>query len=161
MARRTAAPAPPHPPVRERSTSKHIIVRKGHWVAHQTASDVVHVGESVSVAVLDVDLVRERVALSLKAMRQDPVPQLLPQVGQITHGVVTKLVPFGAIVRIEDREDGFEDFAHLTELAEGHVDRPEDVVQVGDTLAVKIVNVDPPRRRITLSHVRALTPEEH
>ncbi|MFI1282398.1 S1 RNA-binding domain-containing protein [Streptomyces sp. NPDC020858] len=49
---------------------------------------------------------------------------------------------------------------HLSELAEGHVSQPEDVVQVGDTLTVKIVDVDLPRRRIILSHLQALAPGE-
>ncbi|OKI43485.1 hypothetical protein A6A29_09240 [Streptomyces sp. TSRI0281] len=86
--------------------------------------------------------------------------QFLQQVGQITNGVVTKLVPLGAFVRIEDREDGLEGLVHLTELAEGHVDRPEDFVEVGDRLTVKILGIDLPRRRITLSHLQAFAPGE-
>ncbi|WP_371575761.1 S1 RNA-binding domain-containing protein [Streptomyces sp. NBC_01314] len=130
------------------------------WRRINHPSDIVSVGQRVSAEILGVDLVSERVSLSLKALQEDPMPQFLQQVGQITNGVVTKLVPVGAFVRIEDREDGLEGLVHLTELAEVHVDRPEDVVQVGDTLTVKIVDVDLPRRRITLSHLQALAPRE-
>ncbi|WP_328946850.1 S1 RNA-binding domain-containing protein [Streptomyces sp. NBC_00250] len=130
------------------------------WRPFDHPSDVVAVGQEISAEILDVDLVRERVPLSLKALQEDPMPQFIEQVGHITKGVVTKLVPFGVFVRIEDRENGLEGFVHLTELAEeGHVERPEEVVQVGDSLAVKILEVDPPRRRITLSHLRTRTGE--
>ncbi|GGK98881.1 S1 RNA-binding domain-containing protein [Nocardia jinanensis] len=80
----------------------------------------------------------------------------MQQVGQIVRGRVTKLVPFGAFVRIEDRRDGFEGLVHNTELAAGQVDKPEDIVQVGDDLRVKIIDVDPKRRRITLSRKQAI-----
>ncbi|MFJ9576169.1 S1 RNA-binding domain-containing protein [Streptomyces sp. NPDC101191] len=130
------------------------------WRRFDHPSDVVSVGQEISAEILDVDLVRERVPLSLKALKEDPMPQFIQQVGQITSGVVTKLVPFGAFVCVEDREDGLEGLVHLSELAEGGVNRPEDVVQVGDTLTVKIVDVDLPRRRITLSRLQALAPGE-
>ncbi|WP_225840371.1 S1 RNA-binding domain-containing protein [Streptomyces sp. NK08204] len=130
------------------------------WRRFDHPSDVVAVGQEISAEILDVDLVRERVPLSLKALQEDPMPPFVQQVGQTVTGVVTKLVPFGAFVRIEDREDGLEGLVHLSELAEGHVVRPEDVVQVGDTLTVKVVEVDLPRRRITLSHLQALAPGE-
>ncbi|MFJ3926768.1 S1 RNA-binding domain-containing protein [Streptomyces sp. NPDC090022] len=130
------------------------------WRRFEHPSDIVTVGQEISAEILDVDLVRERVSLSLKALQEDPMPQFVQQVGQTVTGVVTKLVPFGVFVRIEDREDGLEGLVHVTELAEGHVVRPEDVVQVGDTLTVKIVEVDLPRHRITLSHLQALAPGE-
>lgn len=126
------------------------------WRPFSHPSDVVSFGQEISAEILDVDLVRERVPLSLKALQEDPMPKVLQQVGRTVAGVVTRLVPFGAFVRIEDREDGLEGLVHLTELTEGHADRPEDVVQVGDTLTVRIVDVDLPRRRITLSHRQAL-----
>ncbi|MFF7181160.1 S1 RNA-binding domain-containing protein [Streptomyces sp. NPDC008121] len=130
------------------------------WRPFEHPSDIVAIGQEISAEILDVDLVRERVVLSLKALHKDPMPSFVRQVGQITNGVVTKLVPFGAFVRIEDREDGLEGLVHLTELADGHAVRPEDVVQVGDALTVKIVEVDPSRRRITLSHRQALASGE-
>ncbi|WP_406335716.1 S1 RNA-binding domain-containing protein [Streptomyces sp. NBC_00203] len=130
------------------------------WRHIDHPSDVVAVGQRISTEILDVDLVRERVPLSLKALQEDPMLRFIQQVGKVTTGVVTKLVPFGAFVRVEDGADGLEGLVHVTELAEGRADRPEDVVQVGDPLPVKVIEVDPPRRRITLSHLQALTTEE-
>ncbi|WP_234363519.1 S1 RNA-binding domain-containing protein [Streptomyces sp. TN58] len=130
------------------------------WRRFDHPSEIVSVGQEISAEILDVDLVRERVPLSLKALQRDPMPPFVQQVGRTVIGVVTELVPFGAFVRIEDGEGGLEGLVHLSELAEGHVNGPEEVVQVGDLLAVKIVDVDLPRRRITLSHLQALSPGE-
>ncbi|MGH3390956.1 MAG: S1 RNA-binding domain-containing protein [Actinomadura sp.] len=126
------------------------------WRPFNHPSEVLTVGQEITAQILDVDMVRERVTLSLKALQEDPMLQLVQQVGQIVRGRVTKLVPFGAFVRIEDRRDGFEGLVHNSELAEGHVERPEDVAQVGDEFHVKIIDVDPKRRRITLSHAQAI-----
>ncbi len=126
-------------------------------------SDVVAVGQQITAEVLDVDLVRERVPLSLKGLQEDPMLQIVQQVGRIVTGEVTKIVPFGAFVRIEDRADGFEGLVHNTELAQPPAGRPEGTVRVGDRLTVMITDVDPTRRRITLSHTQARRPgpEEH
>lgn len=121
-------------------------------------TDVVEVGEEVTVEVLDVDLARERISLSRKALLEDPLPAFVPRVGEIVSGRVTKLVPFGAFVRIGGEEDGFEGLVHNSELAEGTVARPEDVVAVGDELVVKITQVDRERRRMALSHRQTLEP---
>jgi small subunit ribosomal protein S1 len=126
------------------------------WRRINHPSDILTVGQEVDAEILDVDLIRERVPLSLKALQEDPMLQIAQQTGQIITGPVTKLVPFGAFVRIEDREDGFEGLVHNSELAQAPVDRPEEVVQVGDALTVKIIDVDPRRRRIALSHTQAL-----
>ncbi|MFI1177342.1 S1 RNA-binding domain-containing protein [Streptomyces melanogenes] len=126
------------------------------WRRFDHPSDVVTVGQEISAEVLDVDMVRERVPLSLKALQADPMPLFTQQVGQVVTGVVTRLVPFGAFVRIEEREDGLEGFVHSTELLEEPVTGPEGVIQVGDHLLVRILAVDLTRRRITLSHLQAL-----
>ncbi|MFS0697982.1 S1 RNA-binding domain-containing protein [Streptomyces nitrosporeus] len=133
------------------------------WRHINSPTDIVTVGQEITAEILDVDMVAERVPLSLKALQPDPMLDLARQVGQIVTGPVTKLVPFGAFVRIEDSEDGFEGLVHNTELADEHVERPEDVVQVGEALTVKILEVDPTRRRIALSHRHALAvaPERH
>jgi len=100
--------------------------------------------------VLDVDLDRERVSLSLKATQEDPWRQFARthQIGQIVPGKATKLVPFGAFVRVED---GIEGLVHISELAERHVELPEQVVQVGTDIFVKVIDIDLERRRISLS----------
>jgi small subunit ribosomal protein S1 len=125
------------------------------WRHVNSPSDVLAVGQEITAEILDVDLIRERASLSLKALREDPMVQLAQQVGQIVTGPVTKLVPLGVFVRIEDPDDGFEGLLHVGELTDAPVDRPEEDVQIGDVLTVKILDVDPKRHRIALSHVQA------
>jgi len=120
------------------------------WKHIDHPSEVVEVGQEVTVEVLDIDLDRERVSLSLKATQEDPWRQFARthQIGQVVPGNVTKLVPFGAFVRVQD---GIEGLVHISELAERHVEIPEQVVQVGDELLVKVIDIDLERRRISLS----------
>jgi small subunit ribosomal protein S1 len=120
------------------------------WKHIDHPSEVVQVGDEVTVEVLDVDMERERVSLSLKATQEDPWQHFARthQIGQIVPGKVTKLVPFGAFVRVEE---GIEGLVHISELAERHVEIPEQVVQVGDDVMVKIIDIDLERRRISLS----------
>src|SRR3982751_1994783 len=120
------------------------------WKHIDHPSEVVEVGQEVTVEVLDVDLDRERVSLSLKATQEDPWRQFARThaIGQIVPGKVTKLVPFGAFVRVEE---GIEGLVHISELAERHVEIPEQVVQVGDSIFVKVIDIDLERRRISLS----------
>jgi small subunit ribosomal protein S1 len=120
------------------------------WKHIDHPSEVVEVGQEVTVEVLDVDMDRERVSLSLKATQEDPWQAFARthQIGQIVPGKVTKLVPFGAFVRVEE---GIEGLVHISELAERHVEIPEQVVQVGDEIFVKIIDIDLDRRRISLS----------
>ncbi|MGH4013100.1 MAG: 30S ribosomal protein S1 [Pseudonocardiaceae bacterium] len=131
------------------------------WKHIDHPSEVVEVGQEVTVEVLDVDLDRERVSLSLKATQEDPWRQFARthQIGQIVPGKTTKLVPFGAFVRVEE---GIEGLVHISELAERHVEIPEQVVQVGDDVMVKVIDIDLDRRRISLSLKQAnegLSPE--
>jgi small subunit ribosomal protein S1 len=120
------------------------------WKHIDHPSEVVEVGQEVTVEVLVIDLDRERVSLSLKATQEDPWRQFARthQIGQVVPGRVTKLVPFGAFVRVQD---GIEGLVHISELAERHVEIPEQVVQVGDELLVKVIDIDLERRRISLS----------
>jgi small subunit ribosomal protein S1 len=120
------------------------------WKHIDHPSEVVTVGDEVTVEVLDVDRDRERVSLSLKSTMEDPW-QLFArthQIGQIVPGKVTKLVPFGSFVRVAD---GIEGLVHISELAERHVEIPEQVVQVGGDVMVKVIDIDLERRRISLS----------
>ncbi len=120
------------------------------WKHIDHPSEVVEVGQEVTVEVLDIDLDRERVSLSLKATQEDPWRQFARThaIGQVVPGKVTKLVPFGAFVRVQD---GIEGLVHISELAERHVEIPEQVVNVGDELMVKVIDIDLERRRISLS----------
>jgi small subunit ribosomal protein S1 len=120
------------------------------WKHIDHPSEVVEVGQEVTVEVLDVDMDRERVSLSLKATQEDPWQQFARThaIGQVVPGRVTKLVPFGAFVRVDE---GIEGLVHISELAERHVEIPEQVVQVGDEIFVKVIDIDLERRRISLS----------
>jgi len=120
------------------------------WKHIEHASEVVEVGQEVTVEILEVDLERERVSLSLKATQEDPW-QLFARthaIGQIAPGKVTKLVPFGAFVRVAD---GIEGLVHISELSGKHVELAEQVVSVGDEVFVKVIDIDLERRRISLS----------
>src|SRR5256714_5988143 len=120
------------------------------WKHIDHPGEVVDVGQEVTVDVLDVDMDRERVSLSLKSTQEDPWQQFARthQIGQVVPGRVTKLVPFGAFVRVDE---GIKGLVHISELAERHVEIPEQVVQVGDSIFVKVIDIDLERRRISLS----------
>ena len=113
------------------------------WKHIDHPSEVVKVGQKV-------DMDRERMSLSLKATQEDPWQRFarthVP--GQIVKGKVTKIVQFGVFVSVED---GIEGLVHISELANRHVENPETVVKQGETVFVKVIDVDLDRRRISLS----------
>ena len=120
------------------------------WNHVNHPSEVVKVGQEIEVQVLDVDLNRERISLGLKQTTEDPWRSLVKKypVGAIVEGTVTKLVSFGAFV---DLGDGVEGLVHISEMAKQHVDQPNQVCSVGDTVQVKVMEIDLDRRRISLS----------
>ncbi|MDP9301258.1 MAG: 30S ribosomal protein S1, partial [Actinomycetota bacterium] len=120
------------------------------WKHVDHPQEVVAVGQEVEVEVLDVDLDRERVSLSLKATQEDPWKEFerTSQAGSVISGTVTKLVPFGAFVRVAQ---GIEGLVHISEISHEHVDSPESVLQVGQEVQVKVIDVDVSRRRVSLS----------
>ncbi|HEX6207443.1 MAG TPA: 30S ribosomal protein S1 [Actinomycetota bacterium] len=133
------------------------------WRHVEHPGEVVSVGEEVEVEVLDVNLERERVSLSLKATQEDPWKEFERKynAGEVIEGEVTKLVPFGAFVRVADDIEGL---VHISELSDAHVESADEVVNVGDRVRVKVVDVDVSRRRISLSMRRVegdaiITPE--
>ncbi len=120
------------------------------WKHVDHPSSVVQVGDEIEVEVLDVDLDKERISLSLKSTQSDPWQEFADShaVGQLVYGRITKLVPFGAFVQVGD---GIEGLVHISEMAVHHVDLPEQVVTPGEELWVKIIDIDLQRRRISLS----------
>ncbi len=120
------------------------------WKHVDHPSSVVTVGDEVEVEVLEVDLDKERISLSLKATQADPWQEFAAahRSGELVYGRVTKLVPFGAFVQVSE---GIEGLVHISEMAAHHVDVPEQVVTPGEELWVKIVEIDLQRRRISLS----------
>lgn len=120
------------------------------WKHVDHPSSVVTVGDEIDVEVLEVDLGRERISLSLKATQQDPWQEFASshRVGELVYGRVTKLVPFGSFVQVGE---GIEGLVHISEMSAHHVDLPEQVVTPGEELWVKIIDLDLQRRRISLS----------
>jgi len=120
------------------------------WKHVDHPGSVVAVGDEIEVEVLEVDMDRERISLSLKATQQDPWQEFAGahQVGELVYGRVTKLVPFGSFIQVGD---GIEGLVHISEMSAHHVDLPEQVVTPGEELWVKIIDLDLQRRRISLS----------
>jgi len=120
------------------------------WKHIEHASEVVEIGQEVTVEVLEVDQERERVSLSLKATQEDPwqVFARTHAIGQYAPGKVTKIVPFGAFVRVAD---GIEGLVHISELSAKHIDLASQVVTVNQDVFVKVIDIDLDRRRISLS----------
>ena len=120
------------------------------WKHVDHPGSVVAVGDEIEVQVLEVDLDRERISLSLKATQQDPWQDFAAshRVGELVYGRVTKLVPFGAFVQVGD---GIEGLVHISEMSAHHVELPEQVVTPSEELWVKIIDLDLKRRRISLS----------
>jgi small subunit ribosomal protein S1 len=104
----------------------------------------------VQVKVLDIDRDRQRISLGLKQTQEDPWQRVVDtySVGDELEGEVTKVVAFGAFVEILQ---GVEGLVHISELAQQHVENPREIVQPGDTVRVKILEIDSERRRLSLS----------
>lgn len=120
------------------------------WSHVNHPSELVSIGDTVQVKVLDIDRDRQRISLGLKQTQDDPWQRLVDtyNVGDELEGEVTKVVPFGAFVEILD---GVEGLVHISELASHHVENPREVVQPGDKLRVKIIEIVSDRRRLSLS----------
>ncbi|MBI2845977.1 MAG: S1 RNA-binding domain-containing protein [Chloroflexi bacterium] len=120
------------------------------WGRVPHPAQVLKVGEEVEVYILDVDPHRRRVALSRKRLLPDPWKGIEEEfkVGQVVEGTVTRVVDFGAFVRLRE---GVEGLIHLSELAEGNFFHPHNVVREGEVVRVRILNLDPVRHRVGLS----------
>ena len=120
------------------------------WSHVNHPSEVLSIGETVKVKVLDIDRDRQRISLGLKQTQEDPWQTVLNSYGpgSSLEGKVTKVVAFGAFVEIVP---GVEGLVHISELAEHHVETPGEVVQPGESVRVKILEIDEERRRISLS----------
>ncbi|MCL4449652.1 MAG: 30S ribosomal protein S1 [Actinobacteria bacterium] len=124
------------------------------WKHIDHPSSIISVGDEVEVEVLEVDPDKERISLSIRATSLDPWHEFAKthKAGELVYGRVTKIVPFGAFIQVVD---GVEGLIHISEMADHRVDAPEQVTKVGEELWVKIIEVDPQRKRISLSIKRA------
>ena len=120
------------------------------WSHVNHPSEILSIGDTVNVKVLDIDRDRQRISLGLKQTQEDPWQRVVDtyNVGDELEGKVTKVVTFGAFVEILD---GVEGLVHISELAQHHVENPREIVQPGDEVKVKILEIDSERRRLSLS----------
>ncbi len=123
------------------------------WSHVNHPSEILNIGDTVQVKVLDIDRDRQRISLGLKQTQEDPWQRIVDtyNVGDELEGTVTKVVTFGAFVEILD---GVEGLVHISELAAHHVESPREVVHTGDEIRVKILEIDSERRRLSLSAKR-------
>jgi small subunit ribosomal protein S1 len=120
------------------------------WSHVNHPSEVVSIGDTVRIKVLDIDRDRQRISLGLKQTQEDPWQRVISthRPGDVLEGTVTKVVAFGAFVEILP---GVEGLVHISELADHHVESPSEVVEPNSTLNVKILEIDEERRRLSLS----------
>ena len=128
------------------------------WSHVTHPSEILEIGQKVRVKVLDIDRERQRISLGLKQTQTDPWQQVLDHYHQddVVHGRVTKAVTFGAFVEIVP---GVEGLVHISELAAHHVENPREVVQNGQEVLVKIIEIDAERRRLSLS-IKRVEPDD-
>src|SRR3712207_2179899 len=120
------------------------------WSHVNHPSEILSIGDTVQVKVLDIDRDRQRISLGLKQTQEDPWQRVIDtyNVGDELEGTVTKVVAFGAFVEILE---GVEGLVHISELAQQHVENPREIVHPGDEVKVKILEIDSERRRLSLS----------
>ena len=120
------------------------------WSHVNHPSEILSIGDTVQVKVLDIDRDRQRISLGLKQTQEDPWQRVVDtyNVGDELEGKVTKVVAFGAFVEILE---GVEGLVHISELAQHHVENPREIIQPGDDVKVKILEIDSERRRLSLS----------
>ena len=130
------------------------------WTRITHPSDMVKVGQKITVMILKLDPRNERISLGLRQILPDPWAGIEGRyrVGDIIHGKVTRMVPFGAFVQLDE---GIEAIIPNTELSHKRVKRPDDVVAVGQDVEVKVIDVRPEERRMTLSLRQLQDKEPH
>jgi small subunit ribosomal protein S1 len=120
------------------------------WERIQHPNEVLKVGDEVQVRVISVDRDRKRIGLSIRQLQQDPWLQKVGELkeGMLIEGTITHLTKFGAFARIGDDLEGL---IHVSELSDQRVGHPKEVVKEGETLTLRVIKIDPERRRIGLS----------
>ena len=124
------------------------------WTPVRSPEDVIKVGQEVDVQVLSIDAVNNRIALSIKRLQPEPWETIHERlnVGDIVDATVTKLADFGAFARVEGSVEGL---IHISELAPRMIQHPREVVREGDEVRLKVLRIEPDRRRLGLSLVQA------
>jgi len=120
------------------------------WDRIKHPNEVLKVGQEVEVKVISIDRERKRIGLSIRQLQEDPWLKKVAHLkeGQLVEGKITHLTKFGAFARIGEDLEGL---IHLSELSEQHINHPKEVVKEGEVLTLRIIKIDPERRRIGLS----------
>jgi small subunit ribosomal protein S1 len=128
------------------------------WNRSAKPREVLEVGQEVEVYVLNVDQEKKRIALSLKRLEPEPWSTVESRyyVGQLVEGTITRLANFGAFALVNDELEGL---IHISELSTGRVNHPQDIVHEGEKHVMRIIRIDPKRRRMGLSLKRVADPE--
>jgi small subunit ribosomal protein S1 len=128
------------------------------WQRVRHPREVVNTGDKVDVYVLRLDPEKKRIGLSMKRLQPEPwaLVEDKYELGQLVEGVVTNVVDFGAFAEIEE---GVEGLIHVSELTEGTISHPREVVKKGDLLLLRIIRIDARRKRLGLSLKRVLESE--
>jgi len=120
------------------------------WSRVKHPAEILKVGDKTKVYVLNIDNDRKRIALSIKRTQDEPWSTISGryQLGQLVNATITQLASFGAFARLED---GVEGLIHVSEMGDGRIQHPREIVAEGDTIQVRIIRIDPARKRIGLS----------
>ena len=129
------------------------------WGRISNPREVLKEGQTVEVFVLDVDKEKGKISLSLKDADKNPWKLAAEKysVGSVAEGKVVRMVPFGAFVELEAGVDGL---VHISQIANKHVVKPEDELKVGEVIKVKVLEVNPDQKKISLSKRQAEAPAE-
>ncbi len=122
------------------------------WKRINKPADILKVGDSVEVYVLNIDIEKQRLALSLKRLQPDPWTLINEyyREGQLVEATVTKLTKFGAFAQLNDEHE-LVGLVHISEMAEEHVAHPREIVKPGDSVTARIIRIDPEQRQLGLS----------
>lgn len=120
------------------------------WSRVKHPAEILRVGDKTKVYVLNIDNDRKRIALSIKRTQEEPWTTISGryELGQLVDATITQLASFGAFARLED---GVEGLIHVSEMGDGRIQHPRELVKEGDTVPVRIIRIDPARKRIGLS----------
>lgn len=120
------------------------------WERVQHSSEVLEVGQEVTVKIISIDREKKRIGLSLRALTDDPWSKRIEnfQVGQLVEGEITRLTKFGAFARLEGDVEGL---IHISEISETRIEHPKEKLKEGEKLTLRIIRIDSEQRRIGLS----------
>ena len=123
------------------------------WNPVNSPEEVVQVGEEIDVSVLRIDAENKKIALSLRRLQPEPWDSINERynVGDIIDATVTKLTNFGAFARVEGIDGSVEGLIHISELTDHMINHPREVVREGEVVRLKILRIEPDRRRLGLS----------